>query len=62
MDVAPWCYKWVDGRISPGGVRYRAMVLIMMMIMMMMMMIIIMMMMMGPSSIVGLPKVQHLRS
>ena len=26
MDVAPWCYKWMDGWdwISPGGVRYRA--------------------------------------
>ena len=25
-DVAPWCYKWVDGMdwISPGGVKYRA--------------------------------------
>ena len=28
-DVAPWCYKWVDGMgwmdwIYPGGVKYRA--------------------------------------
>ena len=28
MDVAPWCYKWMDWMDgldgSPGGVRYRA--------------------------------------
>ena len=24
MDVASWCYKWMDGWKYPGVVRYRA--------------------------------------